>query len=281
MAVPTSQLTSAAAPGATIRALLEQDPVWGAYALADLQPHMAPYCTWYLAEDAQGLALIYSGLSIPTLFTFGRVESVAAAIRQIDLPPRVYMTVREEHFSEVDRFYDFADDYRPMRRMRLPATVNLMQSDRQTARLTAASSEDLRRLYAHGGAFAPDAFDPGQIDDGVFFGLWDDQDGLTAAGGTHIVDWTAGIAAIGNMYTRPDQRGKGHAAAILSAIVQALRTGGVHTIVLNVDQRNTPAQRLYERYGFMQHCPYVEGIGTRRVNTEIVNSSRSKEQQTK
>ena len=276
----TSQPTGTAAPGATIRTLLEQDPVWGAYALADLQPHMAHYCTWYVAEDARGLALIYSGLSIPTLFTFGRVESVAAAVRQIELPPRVYITVREEHFPEVDRFYDFADDYRPMRRMRLPATVNLLQSDHAAERLTAASSEELRRLYAHGGAFAPDAFDPGQIDDGVFFALRDDQGGLTAAGGTHIVDWTAGIAAIGNMYTRPDQRSKGHAAAVLSAIVQTLRAGDVHTIVLNVDQRNTPAQHLYERYGFVQHCPYVEGIGKRRVNTETVSSIRSKEQQT-
>ena len=97
---------------------------------------------------------------------------------------------------------------------------------------------------------------------GVFYGVEDERGELAAVGGTHIVDYTARIAAVGNMYTRPDCRGQGYASAVLAAIVTALQDAGVATIVLNVDQRNTAARRIYERFGFVVHCPYIEGVAT-------------------
>ncbi|MCE7989807.1 MAG: GNAT family N-acetyltransferase [Caldilinea sp. CFX5] len=48
------------------------------------------------------------------------------------------------------------------------------------------------------------------------------------------------------MYTHPARRGKGYARALLSAIVTELQTRIVTTIVLNVDERNATARRLYE-----------------------------------
>ncbi len=246
-----------------LRAMLERDAVWAAYALADLQPDFAPYCAWYPADDERGLAMIYTGLSIPTLFTAGDPASVAASMTRIELPERIYITVREEHFPAVDRHYDFSADQRPMRRMMLPAREQIGSPQQAVVRLTTAMSDALCTLYGYGGDFAPDAFDPYQIENGVFFGIMD-GDELVAAGGTHIVDWSAGIAAIGNMYTRPDARGRGHAGAIVQALAHTLRAGDVSTIVLNVDQRNAAAYRLYLQHGFLEHCPYVEGIGIKR-----------------
>jgi ribosomal protein S18 acetylase RimI-like enzyme len=94
-------------------------------------------------------------------------------------------------------------------------------------------------LFAHGGAFTPDAFAAHQVESGVFYGVEDATGALAAVGGTHIVDYTrAQLAAIGNMYTRPDCRGRGFASAVLGAIVASLQADGVTTIVLNVDHRN-------------------------------------------
>ncbi|MCB0044837.1 MAG: GNAT family N-acetyltransferase [Caldilineaceae bacterium] len=247
-----------------IRALLEQDCAWAAYALADLQPQMDQYCAWSLAADGRGLALIYTGLPTPTLFTFGPPASVADAVAQIDLPRRIYITVREEHFPVASAYYDFSADQRPMDRMVLPASAAMAAPNLPVTELSGGCGDRLRRLYAHGGAFAPDAFDSAQLDGGAFFGVTDEKGDLIAAGGTHIVDWDAGVAAIGNMYTRPDERGRGYAAAVLQAIVRKLRAGGIRDIVLNVDQRNAGAQRLYARHGFLRHCPYTEGIGEKQ-----------------
>lgn len=254
-----------------LNAVLGADPFWAAYAIADLQPGYAPYCRWYIAENAQakGLVMRFKRLSPPALFAIGDRDAVDAALERAATTDLVYMTLREEDYRLAGRYYDFSADRRPMWRMRLvdPEASTLgteLTGGTQIVRLGPEDSQRIRSLYAHGGPFAPDAFGPYQAEDGTFFGAVDAGGDLLATGGTHIVDWEAGIGAIGNMYTHPRHRGQGLGAAILRAIVGRLLDGGVATIVLNVDQRNDAAKSLYVRHGFAVHCPYLEGIGRRR-----------------
>lgn len=246
--------------------LLAVDPVWSAYALADLQPEMAPYCRWLVDTNSatSAVALIFDGLETPALFAEGDPVDLEALLCAADLPSRVYLTVREEHVPVVTRWYDH-HDRRCMWRMVLRGTQDEGQiAHAPLRRLTAADITQVRTLLAHGGPFTPDAFAEYQVKQGVFFGVEDGAGALAAVGGTHIVDYTSGVAAIGNMYTRPDCRGRGYAGAILAAIVAEVRANGATTIVLNVDQRNTSARRLYEHHGFTVHCPYIEGEATAR-----------------
>lgn len=249
-----------------IRNILRTDPIWSAYALMDLQPDFAPHCRWFTARASggEGLALLYTGLEPPVLLTVGDAGAVDEALAQIDLPPRVYLSIREEHEPAVARRYDPSRDRRPMLRLSLPreATLDPPQGA-SLVQLGRGDAERLCTLFAHGGDFAPDAFDPPQLDSGIFWGVTEEgtaNGALLAAGGTHIVDWQRGIAAVGNMYTLPDQRDRGHASSVLRALVASLRGRGVTNIVLNVDQRNADARRLYERHGFTVHCPFIEGI---------------------
>jgi hypothetical protein len=48
-----------------------------------------------------------------------------------------------------------------------------------------------------------------------------------------------GLAAVGNIFTRPDCRGQGLAQIVTSAVVTSLRAAGIQTIGLNVDSTNT------------------------------------------
>lgn len=251
----------------TIRRILSTDPIWSAYALADLQRDFEPFCRWHVSEsdDEAAVALIFTGLEIPTLFTVGTEKRMVEAVAQIDLPETVYVTIPDDHFEHIASLYDFAEDRRPMWRMFLPTDAGMASpSVPGLRRLSSADGHKLNTLYAFGGSFAPDAFEAYQLDNGVFFGVESENGELISAGGTHIVDWTHGIGAIGNMYTHPDRRGNGHAAAVLQGIVPALREGNVSSIVLNVDQRNAGAKRLYEKFGFEVYGSYVEGIGKRR-----------------
>ncbi len=251
----------------TVRRILAADPIWSAYAMADLQPEFAPYCQWQTAsaDDGEGLVLIYTALEPPVLLSVGDPDAVAQALSQIDLPSRVYLSIRDEHEPVVARWYDVSNDRRPMYRLGLPRGVKLeMPQGASLNRLTRDDAPRLRKLYAHGGDFAPDAFDPYQIDNGIFWGVKAHSGDLIAAGGTHIVDWQQGIAAIGNMYTLPRHRGMGPAGCVLRALVASLHARGAETIVLNIDQRNAGARRLYERHGFVVHCPFVEGVAEKR-----------------
>jgi GNAT superfamily N-acetyltransferase len=49
----------------------------------------------------------------------------------------------------------------------------------------------------------------------------------------------------------PASRGRGIGGALLGALLQVARAVGLRAVSLNVEAGN-PAQRLYERYGFVQ-----------------------------
>ncbi len=251
-----------------LRRILYDDPVWSAYAIADLQPAMVDSCTWATSAGSDGhsgLVMFYCGLTPPVLFATGPADAIAHALETVALPDAVYVSIRNEHEPIVARWYDLSGDRRPMYRMvlRRAEQINVPVVD-GLVRLHGDDAARLQRLYAEGGPFAPDAFDPWQVTNGVFYGIEDAAGELVAAGGTHIVDWDAGIGAIGNFYTRKDVRRHGYASALLAAIVHDLGVSYVDTIVLNVDQRNQAASTLYERHGFVVHCPFVEGVGQRR-----------------
>ncbi len=252
----------------TIRQILLRDPIWSVYALADLQPAFAPYCHWTTRRGATGEAvlLLFSAMQPPILFATGDGEAVLEALAATELPERLYVTLRPEHYGLLDRYYQWVDEPHHMVRMVLRDNLRLQVPDGPPlVRLRVEDTKAIVALYAHGGAFTPDYFDAYQLDDGVFYGVYDEQGELVAVGGTHIIAHTEGMAAIGNMYTHPAQRGKGYARAVLGAIVAELQGRNIATIVLNVDEANGVARRIYERYGFRVHCSLIEAEGVKRV----------------
>lgn len=266
---------------AVIRQLLNQDPIWAAYALADLQPAFAPHCRWYTGDDA--VLLLFHALTPPILLTVGAPTAIAALLMEADqtaagLPKQVFISALPEHLPLLQRYYDFTQPdgntaLQQMMRMAFRHAEALTAvSTTAAARLQPVDAPRIEQLLQHGGPFTPDAFDAYQLDEGVFFGLNDETGKLLAVGGTHIVDWHEGVGAIGNMYTHPAQRGKGYARLILGAIVKTLQQGGIHNIVLNVNRKNSTAMRIYEQYGFVGHCPFVEGIGVKRQRQGTVAS---------
>lgn len=73
----------------TLRRILYSDPVWAAYAIADLQPRMADRCRWFVGgvdenvdgrlqtAEVTGLVLLYAGFEPPILFAIGPAAAVA------------------------------------------------------------------------------------------------------------------------------------------------------------------------------------------------------------
>ncbi len=254
-----------------IHRILSTDPNWAAYALADLQPRFAEHCQWSVAavdkENAKvdGLVLFFDLLTPTAIVTVGDAAAVAAALAQADLPNEIYLNVQADHLPRVAKHYDFPEGTVAFYRMYLPVAYTQTNWDTSgTIRLRAPDADRLRQLYSHGGPHTPDAFDTYQLADGFFYGVADPDGALKAAGGTHIVDHEQSVAAIGNMYTRPDARGQGLGATVLRAIVAGMKSAHIQTIILNVNQHNEVAQRLYKRHGFEIHCPYWEGVGVRK-----------------
>ncbi len=266
--------------------ILAQDPAWAAYAIADLRPDLAPFCKWTVAPDASGLALLFTGLEPPILLTAGTSEGVEAALNDAALPEEIFLSVRGSHISAVTKHYAYVKR-REMLRMALAPGQRVPEPTVPTIPLSTADELRLQSLYQHGGEFSPDAFTSSQLQDGFFFGIEDKHGHLAAAGGTHIayrrkntispdlqkshfqksdsIDCilSQGVAAIGNIYTRPDRRGRGFGTAVTARITQALQANGYNFIVLNVSKQNLVAQSIYEKLGFARHCLFVEGVAKR------------------
>lgn len=54
------------------------------------------------------------------------------------------------------------------------------------------------------------------------------------------------------MAIKANYRGKGVGTALLKQLTEALKQKGVEQLSLSVDPQNTPAMKLYERFGFKQ-----------------------------
>ena len=243
-----------------IRALLTTDRTWSAYALGDLAPGFFEQCDWYVTCDgSKALILVYRGFKIAVLFALGEASSVEPLVDGIENAPTLFLHVRPEVVPLVKARYQECQTW-AMWRMVLDPPRYQPAPIEQAVRLGTGDLEALQRLYSDGepGGESPDFFIPSMVSQGVYFGVYAGSD-LISAAGTHLVISEEGVGAIGNVYTRRDHRGRGLAATVTSAVTNELVRMNLPTIVLNVDQRNQHAIRVYERLGYARYCAYYEG----------------------
>jgi GNAT superfamily N-acetyltransferase len=251
-----------------LKAFLERDRGWAAYALGDLDPGMFEQTDWFLAGyadtgiqpvTASSLCLVFHGLTPSPLLCMGDPAGVSAILDVLD-ETRPFLNMRREYLPAVETRYRFGDLV-PMWRMVLPPG-DFHPIDGPVVRLTMAHLAEVQRIYAL--TFGGDAFAPFQLRDGVYFGIFD-ANRLASVAGTHLVGSTYSVAAVGNVATLPDYRNRGYAQATNSAVCAELLRQGIKTIVLNVSQANAPAIRAYRKLGFKVHCEFLEGPAERRT----------------
>src|SRR6185369_7851649 len=137
-------------------------------------------------------------------------------LRDVIRPRIVYLACDETHLDSVGRHYRIDPGPQMVR----------MAVNRQTftplygpvTRLAPADIADLNRLYGLGfaGWLPSDS-----ITNGVYYGVRIARR-LVAAAGTHVINRQDGIAAVGNVMTHVDFRGRGFAKQTTSAVTQEL-----------------------------------------------------------
>jgi ribosomal protein S18 acetylase RimI-like enzyme len=234
-----------------IRTRLRRDPAWSVYALGDLAPPMFPKTLWFEPD----LTLVVRDYGTEILFAMG-TGSVREAFACVTGP--VHLQVQRDALDEIARHADVSS----VRLMwRMTWTGDVPSASAATSRLTVSDVPALQALYADGESTgeAPDFFFPSMVADGVFHGI-DEGGALVAAAGTHLLSREEGAAAIGNVYTRRDRRGRGLGRRVTNLVLAEL--AGLETIGLNVRADNGAAVHLYESLGFVRHCEFYEGLAT-------------------
>jgi ribosomal protein S18 acetylase RimI-like enzyme len=243
-----------------IRAFLERDRLFAAYALADLEDREAARTRWGIArsgDEVVSLVLEYGGPSPQPLFISGRDDGVQAILREVIKPSIAYVACLPASVRAVESRY----------RLEAGPQMVRMWVDRATFRpafdpgvepLTAGDAGELNRLYRLGfGSWLP----PQAIAEGVYRGIRVNGR-LVAAAGTHVIGRNARIAVVGNVLTQPEYRGRGYAQATTAAVTAELLEFCDH-VVLNVRSDNPPALNAYRRLGYAEHVRFEERLGHR------------------
>ena len=235
-----------------IRAILERDRRWCVYALGDLTPRMFNKCRWFTPD----LTLVLHDYGTSILFAHG-TGSIREALEHVSWP--VHLQVQQDGLDEVARHATVTNVKNMMRFAWNGGPTDIAENVRL---LNPNDVPALKRLYADGDATgeAPDFFYDAMVASGVFFGVYEGPD-LVAAAGTHLFAPDEHAAAIGNVYTRRDRRGRGLSRAVTSAVLHRLRH--LKTVGLNVREDNAAAIRVYESLGFVKHCDFREGLARR------------------
>lgn len=241
---------------ALLRAFLERDRLFAAYALCDLDVREFARTRWgvALAGDAPvAVVLEYAGYAPQPLFAMGHNAGIAAILRDLVHPRAAYAAVLPASLPALETHYRVEPGV-PMVRMWVDrATFRPFPAD--VARLLPVEIGDLNRLYQLGfTAWLP----PSAIAEGVYYGIRV-SGRLVAAGGTHVVSPEARLGVVGNVMTQPEFRGRGYATAVTGAVTADLLRF-CDQVVLNVRADNPPALQAYRRLGYQEHVRFEERL---------------------
>ena len=241
---------------ALLRAFLEQDRLFAAYAICDLEDREFGRTRWGIATDGDevvSLGLEYGGLTPQPLFVMGRNDGIEAVLQNVVRPRAAYLAAKAESLAAVNALYNI-DPGPPMIRMWVDR-ARFQPAPAAVERLLPVEVGELNRLYQLGfAAWLPSS----TIAEGIYYGIRVNGK-LVSAAGTHVISRNARLAVVGNVLTHTDHRGRGYAQAVTSAVTAELLRF-CDQVVLNVRSDNPPAIQAYLHLGYTEHCRFEERL---------------------
>jgi GNAT superfamily N-acetyltransferase len=237
---------------AQLRALLASDPVAAGYLLGDLVAPFFEQCRWLVAGyrgRLEGVLLIYTGLSVPALLSYGAPDAISAIFEHFapELPDTCYAKFPLEHAELFPQYFqlEYLDRLWVMgiRAAEVSSPAHSLDATQLSKRSPIAPILELYEDYPG------NYFEPSQLDSGLYFGTYTDGR-LVAIAGTHVLAPAEGVAVLGNIVTSAGERRSGFATACSVRLVQALAAMGCSTVALQVAADNAGAIACYRNLGF-------------------------------
>lgn len=246
-----------------LRGLFAATPGESLYLWSDLSEPFFSHCRWFASVGrgrAQGVVLLYSGLSDPSLQSAGSPMAVAAVLNSAAplLPAEAWFKAPESHAESWRRFYHLEDEERLLS-MLLPPETQLNTKGAQVLDGD-MNLEELLEVYAdYPGHF----FEPSGMKDNIY-AVVREHGRVVSIAGTHTYSPEQGVAALGNVVTRRDSRGRGFARRAVAAVAAEARRRGCRVIGLHVAEDNRAAIQCYSRMGFSTAARLVQAWARRR-----------------
>jgi ribosomal protein S18 acetylase RimI-like enzyme len=234
-----------------IYSFLSKNPDLNLYTIGDLDDFYWPHTTWFAVYDKneiQAIALLYSGISPSTFLLFNDKASYYSSELIKYVKPHLPYKFNV-HLSQglIDLFgrNNIIEDYGQNYRMILTRDPENIPGD-NIRNLKMSDLDNIYNLYNKSYPF--NWFDRRMLETGKYFGYYN-EGMLVGIAGIHVYSGHYGIAALGNIATHPDFRGRRIAYKLTSYLCNDLKKT-INIIGLNVKTDNLPAIKCYENIGF-------------------------------
>jgi ribosomal protein S18 acetylase RimI-like enzyme len=234
-----------------ISAFLNKSAEHQIYCIGDLDDFFWPKTIWYALidnDDIQSIALLYTGMEIPTLLLFYDMNP-DYSVRLLELIKTFLPNRFFAHFGEglIDVFgkHNMLAYYGLNYKMILKKTpIEII--DTHIQRLFVNDLPEIQDFYSI--AYPNNWFDKRMLETEKYFGYFIDNR-LVGISGIHVYSSEYKVAALGNIATHPDYRGHEIAYKLTSALCYDL-SKSVDFIGLNVRSNNGWAVKCYQKVGF-------------------------------
>ena len=227
------------------------------YSLGDLDDFYWPRITCYGIQTGKGLENVitfYRGEGLPVLLAFGELDPDYLRQLQPLLPDRFYSHMAPgliKEFSDTYLVTEYGDHYK----MSLVDSEPIRKTiTNNTFQLTEKDLPEVNQLYKD--SYPDNAFDPRMLKSGQYIGIRH-QGHLASIAGIHTYSAAYRVAALGNVTTHPNYRGRGFGKAVTARLCQFLESR-IDFIGLHVKCENQPALSLYQSLGFRISSVYGE-----------------------
>jgi len=231
--------------------ILSEDPLSNIVLIADCT-QLRDWCDVRILRNNGSIDAIFSLYSdldfLATAFWCRNVESLIEIMQDYSnlLVGKEFIAICTE--EQMNQFGEACVILKPIKERQMIAdrsTELVCECKQIPVRLTKSHADQLRELYRLSGT---PAWTPNAMDLGPFYGIIEDDGTISAVAGVHYM--TSYGTEIGNVATHPEHKRKGYAAACIKSVVDdVLKTSEL--VVLHYFEDNIPAQKLYEKMGFI------------------------------
>ncbi|RPH29402.1 MAG: N-acetyltransferase [Bacteroidales bacterium] len=230
---------------------LLSSPELQVYSIGDLDNFFWPKTIWYSLKDGdeiKSIVLLYVGMSTPTLLAiydkdFESTYQLLQRVKSI-LPAKFYAHLSPK-LIDVFGKQNIIESYGPHYKMAIKRTPPLIIDD-NIKRLSVNDIPIINEFYAI--AYPDNWFDKRMLETQKYFGYFIDHT-LVGIAGIHVYSEEFKVAALGNIATLPEFRGKQIGYKLTSHLCLDLKAS-VNYIGLNVKSDNIAAISCYRKVGF-------------------------------
>ncbi len=232
------------------------------YQIGDLDDFYWPqtdFYGYYESNDLKSVVMIYKEVLPNVVIALCEPDEFACLNRALSkmqgiLPDKIYLhiTPGAEKILEEKYKLHYEGAYRKMSLSNSEKLKSINTSEAQ--RFTTEDKNELSDFYSE--AYPENSFNIRMLETGMYFGIKENNK-IVSAAGIHVYSPEYKAAALGNITTHPEYRGKGFATKVTACLCQELFKK-IEVIGLNVHSENSSAIHCYEKLGFIKIADYLE-----------------------